>query len=371
MNFYFHEYKHVHAVYSVAFSREIAEVIEHRGLSPILFEGNNATILKDNVLFKLSDKEYAAISSSKDCDVIELYPNGLGHWIYQADADDNMLFITSKCNSNCIMCPSSNHARKNGELPTTYEFLNIIDHIPSDAKHITITGGEPFMIGDGLFEVFAYLRSKLNRSNFLLLTNGRAFAIDGYPERFTENMPSQIKVAIPIHGHTSALHDAISRSEDSFIQTCIGIRELLKRGVQIELRIVVSALNINYLMDIANFIISEFSGAYCVNFIGLEMLGNAAVNEKIVWIPYRKSFDFMKEAIDLLIYNAIDVGIYNYPLCTIPPAYWPLCQCSISGYKITYNEKCDGCDVRSLCGGIFNGSNRLIKNDINPIKAVI
>ena len=63
MNFYFHEYKHVHAVYSVAFSREIAEVIEHRGLSPILFEGNNATILKDNVLFKLSDKEYAAISS--------------------------------------------------------------------------------------------------------------------------------------------------------------------------------------------------------------------------------------------------------------------------------------------------------------------
>ena len=36
----------------------------------------------------------------------------------------------------------------------------------------------------------------------------------------------------------------------------------------------------------------------------------------------------------MLIANGINVGLYNFPLCSVPKAYWGLYKKSISEYKI-------------------------------------
>ena len=104
-----------------------------------------------------------------------------------------------------------------------------------------------------------------------------------------------------------------------------------------------------------------------VKFIGLEMLGNARRNLNDVWIDYKESFSKMKSAIDLLVKNEIDVGIYNYPLCCVDQPYWSLCEKSITDYKVRYLPQCNQCIKKDACGGMFSGTYNLMKGVIEPI----
>ena len=61
------------------------------------------------------------------------------------DTDDVCLFVTEKCNSNCIMCPMSLDSRKRGLSIAQEDWAGIVDLIPDNPAHITITGGEPFL----------------------------------------------------------------------------------------------------------------------------------------------------------------------------------------------------------------------------------
>lgn len=60
----------------------------------------------------------------------------------------------------------------------------------------------------------------------------------------------------------------------------------MNAGIKVEIRIVVSKLNCDNLSDIAEFICKYLNRALVVNFVGLEMCGNAARNRERVWIDY-------------------------------------------------------------------------------------
>lgn len=199
------------------------------------------------------------------------------------------------------------------------------------------------------------------------MTNGRIFANEDYLNDFIMTMPKKMTVGIPIHGYNEKTHDYITRTRKSFYQTINGIKRLIYKNVQVELRIVVSKINYKYLDKIARFICSELNGVYRVNFIGLEMLGNARLNLEQVWISYRKSFMYLKVPIDILMSNGIDVGIYNYPLCCVEKGYWGICSKSISDYKIKFANECAECEVKDACGGMFSGTYDLMKRDIRKI----
>lgn len=233
--------------------------------------------------------------------------------------------------------------------------------------HITITGGEPFLIGKSIFDLLYFLRENLPNTSYLLLTNGRIFSNKEYLNLFKQTCPRTLKLGIPIHGYNSETHDCITQAKGSFIQTFNGLLNLLSIGAKIELRIVVSKLNANFITDIAKLITENFLGVGCVKFIGLEMTGNAAKNKNRVWISYPDSFRASKEAIDLLIGAGIDVGLYNFPLCAVDKKYRSLCEKSISDYKIRYVEQCEKCYQKDACGGMFAGTVRHSKDDIIPL----
>lgn len=367
MRFKLKQFDGKYHVYSVAVTEEAAKKLEKQGLPFWKIENNGINNVHDGnqVLVKSSDLIY--LQDLNDFDVLEVFPNGIVNRYYNDSSEDNLFFITEKCNSNCIMCPSPDSSRKNGDSWRADQLIHVAEYIPSDARHFTITGGEPFMIGRQIFDFLEYLKNKFMETEFLILTNGRIFAVPSYCQLLKETSPYNTILGIPIHASYAGLHDYITRVSGSFEQTVSGLKNLLSLGCNVELRIVVSRLNADNLEDLAYLVTEELPTVEHVSIMAMEMTGSAYHNRNLVWIPYKKVFLSVKKAVDILIRNSIDVRLYNFPLCTVDPEYWTLCKRSISDIKIRYRDTCNICRVRDACGGLFNGTLHFEKDEIKAI----
>ena len=346
---------------------DVSTRLEHEGLAFFERDGEGVVHRPTNVRKTLNLREKGMFDEAEDFDVFEIDEHGKLFKCFSNRSDDNVVFITGRCNSACIMCPDSDKARSIAGMRDINCLLEMLRYYPSDARHLTITGGEPFLIGEDMFVLLQALKEKFVRTEFLLLTNGRAFAIDRYCEALRLTSPKRLTIGIPLHGFDPATHDGITRVPGSFDQTMSGLKQLLVLGMGVELRIVVSRITAEYISRIADLIVSELTGVSCVKVVGLEMLGNAALNKESIWIPYSEAFCKSKPAIVDLIAHGIDVGLYNFPLCAVEKGFWPICEKSISGYKVRFDEECDKCSVRNLCGGLFAGSRRFASKDIRAI----
>ena len=340
--------------------------LRNRGLRTIRYHDGQAVISDAAKSYTVQENNRAFFESLNEYDVVEISEGGVVRSVLDTASGDAVLFITSKCNSNCLMCPSGNYSRKTGNIPSLPYFMEMVRYYPSDLEHITITGGEPFLIGKDAFALLQYLKRHIGEAEYLILTNGRIFCLDHYVSQLAETAPVHTTLAIPLHGSTAASHDRITQSKGSFDQTISGISKLLAADMAIEIRIVVSKLNVHDLENIAKLIAEKFPNTYRVHLIGLEMLGNAAVNHKDVWLPYEEAFAQSKAAIDLLVNAGISTALYNFPLCAVEEEYHLLCKKSISDYKQQYPEACLVCAKRELCGGIFAGSKRFAEKDLKP-----
>ena len=306
-------------------------------------------------------------SECNNYDVFEIYEDGTVFRCYDDRSSENLFFVTGRCNSNCIMCPSPENNRRNAYAANIDDLIMIASHIPSDASHITVTGGEPFLAGKDLFRLLAYCKEKFIGTEFQILTNGRVFALEDYCMELAESMPTNTIMGIPLHGSRPEVHDVITQTKNSFAQTIAGLRRLLGIGIKVEIRIVVSRLNVTNLTDIAELIASELNRVHHVSIMAMEMTGSAHINRERVWIPYGESFLYVKPAIEKLIENGIDVRLYNYPLCVVDKEYHMICSKSISSWKVRYAEECEGCKLKESCGGVFAGTMLLESGELKAV----
>lgn len=357
-------YKQGNRVVSVAKNDAVKADLLQSGLDFLFIANSKAVLYPTMEVLDIAQKEYAKLLSCNDYDVCTLWSDGTLYRCYDDSSLDNFFFVTSHCNSNCIMCPSPEFTRKKGESMRAEELIEIARHIPDDTKHLTITGGEPFMIGKQIFDFIGFLSRKFYNTEFLILTNGRIFSITTYVELLKKTISANTTLGIPLHGSTEAVHDAITQTRGSFLQTTVGLRKLLCEKIKIELRLVVNRLNADDFYNMAKLIVNEFAEIDHVSIMAMEMTGNAFVNKGSVWISYRESFEKIEQSILLLIKNGIDVRLFNFPLCTVKAKYWTLCEKSISSDKIRYNSKCNDCVVRDACGGIFAGTYNMEKDEL-------
>ena len=291
-----------------------------------------------------------------DYDVVEIINNKNIRVLYRDDSEDNAIVVINQCNSNCIMCPDSDVVRNTKENPNIKKIIEQIHCIPDDTKHITITGGEPGILKDDLFKVLAECKKCLPETEFLFLSNGRVFSNTEYVNKFRENIPEFIRVAIPIYADNSELHDSITRAKGSFKQSICGIKKLLERNIDIEIRIVVTKMNYKYLNDIAKFIAKKIPDVKMVNIMALEMTGNAYKNREDIWINFDKVNKYLYDACLTIIEAGIIVNLYNFPLCNIDERLYSIAHKSISDYKVRFKEECENCKVKKNCGGFFNST---------------
>ncbi len=363
----FDNYTFDYHIYSLAKSKAVLDDLISKGIDCIYYNDRIAQLYPIDTFFELTEREQKLLDECESYDVFEIDSSGNAYKCFDNKSLDNAIFITNQCNSNCIMCPTPELLRKTKSFYTADILIEIAKHFPSDCAHITITGGEPFLLGKEIFNLFLYLKETFRETQFLLLTNGRVFSNNEYSYLLYKNAPEQLCIGIPIHGHTPKLHDKITQSTGSFYQTFNGIKNLLNLNIKIEIRIVISNLNKDFLKEIAELISNNFSQIMCVKFIGLEMTGAAAKNEKEVWLGYPEAFQKSKEAISILINSGIDVGIYNFPLCAVEKEYWYICEKSISPHKVRFADICRTCSVADACGGLFSGTIRLAKKELYPV----
>lgn len=184
---------------------------------------------------------------------------------------------------------------------------------------------------------------------------------------FAKEAPKNIKVAIPIYSATEELHDSITRAKNSFKQAVCGIKKLLNRNISVEIRIVVMKKNYKYLKDIANFIVNELKEVSVVNFMALEMTGNAYKNRNDVWIDFDSINKYLYDACLEIIKSGITVNLYNFPLCNIDKRLYSIANRSITDYKIRYKEECEKCDLNKMCGGFFASTINMKDIKVHPI----
>ena len=361
------DYKLGNKVASLALDEDTFRHLAQKQLNIMYLINCKLYFYPDNQWLELTDEQVALFKQCDNYDVFQINGIGQAYKYYDNEIGDNAFMVTEQCNSNCIMCPATDNMRRKKNTVNVDEILEIIRHMPSDARHITITGGEPFLVGNRIFEIFLAFKEKCYSTSFLLLTNGRALSYEPFIRKFHETAPSKIIIGIPLHGYDAASHDAITRSLGGFEQTIRGIRNLINFGHRVEIRMVVSKLNYQNITRICELIVDQFPDVYRVKVMGLEMLGNAAVNQKDVWISYNEAFDASKEGIDLLIRNSIQVGLYNFPLCAVDTDYHSIAAKSITGYKVRYADECEKCFIKDACGGIFAGTIRLAKYDVKPV----
>lgn len=353
--------------YRMAIIERDVDICHDDKFEHLYVEKNKIKFSSDNAVVELSDKEASIFSDLHTGDVVSISEKGLCYILYNQEQGETVFFMGGNCNSNCLMCPAGDPERKQdytGQWQTT---LKLIEMLPDSICYYVITGGEPTLNRQAFFTVLDTIKSKFYDTGGIVLTNGRSFSSKELADEFIEKSPEDIMVAIPIHGSTAAIHDAITQANGSFRQTLKGIRNLLDRGVCIELRIVVTKMNCDDTVGIAKLIADYFPDVFRVNFISLEVRGNCLKNKDLVYITPKESFEKSKDAIDYLLSKGINVGLYNYPLCNVDREYWLLCKKSISYEKAVYDDNCERCCMKDDCGGLFISTLKSVQPKTYPI----
>ncbi len=336
-----------------------------KGYKGYIFDNKPKNIDLNKINYCSHVKDYQSLL---DFDVVEIVNNKTIRVLYRDDSEDNAIVVTNQCNSNCIMCPDSDAVRNTKENPDIKKLLEQIRCIPDDTKHITITGGEPGLLKENLLKLLEECKRYLPNTEFLILTNGRVFSNTDFTNKLEESIPNNTRIAIPIYADNEDMHDEITRVKGSFRQAVVGIKKLIEKNIDVEIRVVVLKKNYKYLEKIANFIVKELPEVKMVNIMALEMTGNAYKNREQVWINFGEVKEYLYKACITIIKSGIITNLYNFPLCNLDERLYSVAHRSITDYKIRYKEKCEECRAKENCGGFFNSTINVKDIEVKPIK---
>jgi len=273
------------------------------------------------------------------------------------NSNDNSLFVTAQCNNRCLMCSQPPLKRDDIELHY-HRNLSIIQSAPQDLKEIGITGGEPTLLGEKLFDLLLEIQNFLSDTHIHILTNGRAFADINYARNLAEKKIQKLLLGIPLHSDFCHDHDLISQVTNSYAETFRGLYNLARYDIDIELRIVVNKINYKRLPQIARFIYKNLPFVRYTSFMGMEDTGYSIKNHNQVWIdPVDYQEELERAVLDLATWG-MNVSVFNLPYCLIKPSLYEFACKSISDWKVYYEECCQKCHLKSDCCGLFSTSKR-------------
>jgi His-Xaa-Ser system radical SAM maturase HxsC len=178
--------------------------------------------------------------------------------------------------------------------------------------------------------------------------------------------------AVPLYGDVAAVHDEIVASEGAFEETLTGLYELARNGARVEIRIVLHALSIPRLRQLATYIYRRLPFVEHIAFMGLEPMGFAKINRDRLWIDPADYTSELSDAVKHLAVRGLNVSIYNLPLCVLPKDLWAFARASISDWKNRDIPECRGCSVRESCSGFFaSAGNAWRSRVIAPIRDTV
>jgi His-Xaa-Ser system radical SAM maturase HxsC len=300
-------------------------------------------------------------------DIVGIFDNGLIRTLYQKNAVHNSILVTERCNSNCLMCSQPPKDVDDIELLHNLH-KKLIPLIPKNCKQIGITGGEPTILGNKLLELIRLFKEELPNTGLHILSNGRSFSYGQIAKKISDINHPDLMFGIPIYSDYYQIHDYVVQARNAFYQTILGIQNLKRFGVPVEIRIVLHEITITRLPKLAEYIYKNMPYVDHVAFMGLEITGFTLANMEKLWIDPVNYMNELEEAVLFLDNRGIHVSIFNTPLCLLPKTLWHVSRKSISDWKNVYFEECKKCSEVEKCGGFFESSE---KKHSQFIKAIV
>ncbi|MFD2968846.1 His-Xaa-Ser system radical SAM maturase HxsC [Sphingobacterium bambusae] len=290
-------------------------------------------------------------------DIVYINTNGAINTLYRRDSLHNALFITDRCNSNCLMCsqPPKNH----DDLSHFYAINTaLISMIPKDTLELGITGGEPTLLGQRFLSLLAQLKYELSSTEIHILSNGRSFAWRHVAQSISKVDNRRTVYGIPLYSDDYRQHDYIVQAKDAFNQTVLGMHNMARYNQRMEVRVVLHKQSYRRLPQLAKYIYRNLPFIEHVAFMGLEYTGYTVKNHDLLWMEPVAYAEELEEAVLYLHAMGMNVSIYNLQLCLLKQSLWPFAQKSISDWKQNYLAECSSCSKLDSCGGVFETSKR-------------
>lgn len=272
------------------------------------------------------------------------------------------LYFSSKCNNCCISCV-------NEDMPFELSLSKIKKYIMEGRKRnfstVVITGGEPTI--NKKFIKIIELTKENGFMHIAIQTNARRLA----QRRFLKTLISLgVDIFLPtLYGHYSQLHDFITRIEGSFIETVRGIKNIVDEGCFIKTNTIITKSNMEYLPEIAKFIISLSVNE--AKFTFPHGIGKAGKCFEFIIPRFNDISQYLFEAIKELKESSVKPCIEAVPPCFligIEKYYADYIAERMDGFIPTeeneflyrgevfekaYTHKCFMCDYHPVCSGIY------------------
>ncbi|HEX8456362.1 MAG TPA: His-Xaa-Ser system radical SAM maturase HxsC [Pyrinomonadaceae bacterium] len=297
-------------------------------------------------------------------DVVYISPTGFVRTLYRRDSPHNFILATDQCNSFCLMC--SQPPKQVNDFDRISEHLRLIDLIDPETAELGITGGEPTLFKDEFLRLIEYCRDKLPNTTLHVLTNGRLFYYREFALKLGEITHPDLMLGIPLYSDIDSEHDYVVQAKGAFEETVLGLQNLGRYNVPVEIRVVIHKQTYRRLPRLAEFISRNFPFAAHVTLMGMEMFGFVHKNLDALWIdPYDYQAE-LREATEILFLSGLNTSIYNHQLCVLDKGLWPFARKSISDWKNIYLNECEQCALREECGGLFQSAAKKHSAYIKP-----
>ncbi|MCO5725534.1 His-Xaa-Ser system radical SAM maturase HxsC [Robiginitalea marina] len=322
----------------------------------------NTNIYSGTGVYKIKD-----LSHISEDDILLIGQNGNIKTLYRINSSHNYLLLTERCNSNCLMCSQPPKDRE--DIAALHEIhKKLIPLIPKNCHELILTGGEPMLLGLLFFELLELIKKELPNTEIHILTNGRLFAFNHLAERLSKINNPRIMLGVPLYSDFYQIHDYVVQSKDAYYQTLMGIYNLKRYGIRVEIRVVLHKITTPRLYKLSKFIYRNLTFVDQVVFMGLEITGFTIANLSELWIDPINYMDELEKSVHFLNDRGVNAWIYNTPLCLLPENLWCYNKNSISDWKNIFLDECQHCAVLDKCGGLFESSTRKHSEYIKAFK---
>lgn len=302
----------------------------------------------------------------RESDLVLITKDGKVSVLWEAGSSQNGLLLTEACDCRCLMCPQPPKKHDSSLLALSRQVIDRV--LPSEIQSICLTGGEPTLLQDQFVDLLVHINAKLPNTPIFVLTNAKNFANFDFAKRCAMSSKGQVQYCVSLHADNDLDHDRIVGIPGSFQKTILGITNLARLKMPIEIRFVINRINVDRMAAFADFVYRNFPFAVHVAFMTMEVRGLAVENMEVVWIDPVDYGEKVRFAANRLRMRGMSVSIYNMPLCLLPRTGWPFARQSISGWKNDFLPQCRECSVQNQCAGIFTSSYRQ-SDYIHPIKS--
>ncbi|RMO97010.1 hypothetical protein ALQ33_01740 [Pseudomonas syringae pv. philadelphi] len=300
-------------------------------------------------------------------DVIAVSPDAnVVRVLYRRGANSNLLFITDRCNSLCLMC--SQPPKDVDDRWHIDENLKLLDLIDPGAEQLGISGGEPTLYRDGLLAIIKHAAETVPEKALHILSNGRLLSDSSWIGDLNRYTHPNVTWGVPLYADNAADHDEVVNAPGAFTETMAGLYNLQRAGQRIEIRIVLSKMTAARLPEWSHFLFRNLPFTQHVAFMGIENTGLAKKNYEALWLDPADYQEQLALAAHFLDIRGMAVSVYNLPLCVLDLTLGKFYRQSISDWKNLFIPSCEACSAKRVCAGFFKShSPRWQSRNVHPL----